>query len=145
MKRFLALALLCVWPLITCAEESSPAVAINDAPVKVGENRSGFSQLASRSIAGSLYFFGAILVVAGVIKKFSKRCDGDASSEARIVSRKAVGQNASLLVVEIEGRRFLLGSGAPISLLAELTPNAFVPTEREACASEPVKLEIANG
>ena len=79
-----------------------------------------------------------LTVMAAVLlalRWWSRRARPSSGSRLRVVERVALSRNATLAVVEAAGRRFLVGGGERITLLAELTPApAHVEDEDEPMA-----------
>jgi flagellar protein FliO/FliZ len=98
-------------PLLLLALGALPCAGLAVLPGEAGP-------LAARAGLAALAV-GAVAVAAG-------RRRGVGSAPAlRVTARAALGRAASVAVVEVEGRRFLVGAGAgALELLAELEPAA---------------------
>jgi flagellar protein FliO/FliZ len=79
-----------------------------------------FQQSATTVSQGSLLFFGALLVVLAVVKRFQKQGGVKKEETISILSRKALAPRQALLLVEVEGKKVLLGvSPEQIQLITE--------------------------
>jgi flagellar protein FliO/FliZ len=77
------------------------------------------AQTAARAAIGAAAIGAALLAVR---RRRGARAGAAPAPEIAVVARAALGQNASLALVEVAGRRVLVGfGGGAVSLVAELT------------------------
>ncbi len=94
------------------------AAALACAPLALLPGEAG--PLAARAALAALAV-GALALLAG------RRGGGATAPALRVAARAALGRSA-VAVVEVDGRRFLVGAGErPLTLLAELSPGAAGP------------------
>lgn len=80
-----------------------------------------FQESASSVSQGSLIFFGALLIVFAVVKRFQKTPKTAAAETLKVIARKNLAPRQSLMVLEVEGKKVLIGvSAEQIQLLTEL-------------------------
>ena len=77
-----------------------------------------FRTMATQTAKSCLYFFGALLVLASVVKRFKKQ-PAAPEGQISIVSRAVLGPKSSLLLASVRGKEFFLSlSGDDIALVA---------------------------
>ncbi len=97
-------------------------VAPKSVQAQIGTSVPEFGMLARKtafSLAGLTLFF---LLVTGTFKRFAKsRGTLRSEHEIEVIARRPVGQRQALLVVAVDGRKFLLSQGTEdIRLVSEL-------------------------
>ncbi len=100
--------------------EPAKRVAPDLSPL-VGSRVQPFSTGASNALRGLMYCGVALLFVLSVAKKLGAKKQKDTLDGIQIICRRQVSPKTSLLIAEVDGRRFLLSSSPDnIGLLSEL-------------------------
>jgi hypothetical protein len=106
----------------------------NPAAAVIGRDLPSMPELGGRAVKGLAYTVGILLIASSLYKRFVSKKPLQPGPAIEIHSRKNLSARVGLVIVEVDGRRFLLSQGAEqAQLIAELDS----PAEIAALAAEP--------
>ena len=106
--------------------DAAPALNLNKSGV-VGSNLPPRSDLFGSFLKGIIYCLGLGLIFLAVKHKLRLKNDGGSDNPIHILAKKSVGYRVNMMLVEVDGKKFLVShNGDSVHLISEITDDSYL-------------------